>query len=165
MQNQTVLTKEVATELLCSPGLRMTNKERKQCNRARWTELNPKKFDALGIQHRLDYRLCQRNWNQLCKWLKRATVRRRDAQAKFQIVQRRQEKLGSKTGQPADADIQELLVLQQATAALNAKARVLDIFIEAVESEIDKRCRLWESVKTAGAPKFAKQLRRALEAD
>jgi hypothetical protein len=162
MQTQTVITKEVATELLCTPGLRMTNKERKQFHRARWTLLNPEKFDPLGIEHRLDYRLCQRNWKQLCKWLKRATTRRRDAQAKFQIIQRRQEKLGKKTGQPSDSDIQELLVLQQATAALNAKARILDIFIDAVESEIGKRRKLWESVKTAGAPAFARTLKKAL---
>jgi hypothetical protein len=162
MNTQIVLTKEVATELLCTPGLAMSNKERKKFQRARWTILNPEKFDSLGIEHRLEYRLCQKNWRQLCKWLRRAQGRRQDAQAKFQILQRRQKKLGEKVGPPSDSDIQEILLLQQAVAALNAKSTVLDIFTDAVETEIKRRQKLWESVKVAGAPEFAKQLKKAL---
>jgi hypothetical protein len=152
---------QVATELLCTQTA-MSNKERKSLSRARDLFVELEKFSPLGVQHRLDYRLQQRNWQQLCKWNKRATARRQDAQAKFQMVQKRQQKLGSKTGQPNDSDIRELLMLQQAVAVLDAKARVLDIFLEAVESEIARRQRLWESVKIAGAPEFAKQLKAAL---
>lgn len=153
---------QVATELLCRPGVRMTNKERKQLNRARWKELNPKKFDPLGIGHRLEYRLGQRSWQQLCKWQKRANARRKQVQCTYIILQRRQTKLGAKTGQPSDAEITELLALNQGLAALDAKARVLDTFLEGLEEEVLRRKKLWESVATAGAQQFAKQLRSAL---
>lgn len=153
--------REVATELLCTQTV-MTNPERKKLRRARDLFVEIPKFEHLGVQHRLDYRLQQRNWGQLCKWLRRATARRRDAQDKFHVICRRREKLGSKTGQPLDSEIQELLVLQQAVMALNTKAQVLDIFIEAVESEIQRRQKLWESVAKAGAPEFAKRLKKAL---
>ena len=153
--------REVATELLCTQTV-MTGKERRALSRARERVIEIPRFDHLGVEHRLDYRLQQRNWGQLCKWLKRAQARRNDAQCKFVIVQRRQEKLGKKTGQPSDSDIQELLKLQEVVAALNMKAKLLEIFIDAVESEIARRQKLWESVAKAGAPEFAKRLKEEL---
>jgi len=153
---------QVALELLCQPGLRITNKERKKLMQARYQCIEIPKFSHLGVEHRLDYRLQQRNWQQLCKWLRRATNRRKDTQAKFVIVERRQKKLGSKTGQPNDAEIRELLALQEVVAALNMKAKLLDIFIDAVESEIERRQKLWQSVAKAGAPEFAKKLEEIL---
>jgi hypothetical protein len=126
----------------------MTNKERKSLMRARWTETNPVKFARLGVAHRLEYRLGQKNWGQLCKWLRRVTERRKDLQAKFVIAGRRLEKLGAKTGPPNDKDIREMLLLQQVQAAANIRAKVLDTFLEAVEEEIERRKKAWAAVKT-----------------
>lgn len=162
MTNTTV-NRDVATELLCTPGIRMTNRERKNLKLARETDVTPKRFDALGIEHRLEYRLGQRNWGQLCKWHKRATARRKDIQAKVQTVVRRQAKLGAKTGPPADAEIQELLALNQLFAALNARGSVIETFLNGVEEEIALRQKLWESVAKAGAPEFAKLLKKSMQ--
>lgn len=152
------MNKQIATEILCKPGVRMTNKERKTLLRARDKDVTPAKFEALGMEHRLEYRLGQRNWGQLCRWHRRASARRKDTQAKFQILTRRQAKLGAKTGQPNDSEIGELLALQQGLHMLNGKAVVLDLFLGAVEDEIRRRQKLWQSVGKAGAPEFAAKL-------
>lgn len=162
--NQVISNKSVATELLCTPGLRMTNKERKALARQREKDVTPTRFDPLGVEHRLEYRLGQRGWKQLCRWLRRATARRKDAQAKFQMAERKVAKLGAKTGQPIDSDIELMLFLNRAKAQLNSKVALLDIFIDAVSDEIGRRQRLWESVARAGATQFARQLKRQLQA-
>lgn len=175
-QNQ--VTPEVATELLCR-SVPMSGKERRELFRARFKPLFVAdkdgketrllkdesirvKYLPLGVSHRLEYRLGQRSWQQLLKWRKRGLSRRGLANDRRSQLSKQRTKLGEKTGKPSDRDIQDILLLGQALAAIEAKIQVLDIFLDALGDEMLRRQKLWESVAKAGAVKFARELKKKI---
>lgn len=136
------MPKQVATEMLCNPKVRMTNRERKTYERARWTikrsTLEPKPHGVV-----IEARLKRTPLEKLVLWWGRALLRRKQLQKPFQKVM---EKLGNL---PEDDTILDKAakainqatraVLTRQKAALDLAAGRLDSFAEQCEAEIAAR--------------------------
>lgn len=152
---------QVATEMLCAPRARMTSRERKQCERAR-ERIFESTLSGQTPEARLAFRVSSRPIESLAKWIRRAARRRKDVQAKYGILCRRRDKLNAKTGEPAQAEILELLGIGRALAALEIRAKLLEMVLDAAQEEVKRRERLVESLRFA-APGFAAALEKKLE--
>jgi len=123
---------EVATELLCAPGARLTMRLRKNCHLARadgifCSTLEPKSF----AQNCAD-RCRKANASQLAKWAKRTFSSRVTIDRLLKKQAARLEILGGSS--PAAKRL-----LEQAIEMLNRKAVACDVFMAALKSEADSR--------------------------
>lgn len=86
------MPREVATEMLCSPKAKMTNRERKECRRARELRFESTRT-VKPITTKMAHRFSAASFAQLGRWNRRATKRRHDAQCLYQHLGRQIEKL------------------------------------------------------------------------
>lgn len=141
------IPRQVAVEMLCRPGVRMTNKERKLFRGALETHYASTRKPKTSRQAEvLAARLRLRPWATLCRWLKRCNTRRALVQEAFQIGTKRKAKLEAKTGKPNQSEVLEILQLDRAIAGLNLRAARLDAVWDGVTEEIARRQKGWAAV-------------------
>jgi hypothetical protein len=127
------MPREVATEMLCAPKARSTNRERKIWFAARathWEGTTEPKPLEVKVANRL--KCCK--WEQLTKWLKRTLERRRAVQGVFQQVKKAHAKL-----EVNEENKVALAIMERQLAGLDLQAVSLDAFRDALDSEIDRR--------------------------
>jgi hypothetical protein len=134
------MPKEVATEMLCRPGIRMTNRERKQYQRAR-QKVFTSTLEKISLADRIAIRLQSRPWEQLHRWLLRHQKRHDDVQTAFRKATVEAEKVAAT---PITEENKVLLaakrvVLQRILAGLNVRGSTHQLIIDALETEIDRR--------------------------
>lgn len=83
---------EVATEMLLAPKARMTNRERKECARAREIRYESARTRK-SVAGRLARTYTFSSFSQLNRWHTRAVNRGRDAQCQFQMLAKQLDKL------------------------------------------------------------------------
>ncbi len=135
------MPRQVALELLCrAPGVRVTNRERKTFMRA--LEIHHvstrKPRDERG-QEILANRCQTRSISHLIKRHRRCVARRALVQAAYVIAKRRVEKLEKREGKPVEKEILAILFLQRQIAALEVKAKEIEIAWDIVTAELDRR--------------------------
>jgi hypothetical protein len=124
------MPKEVATEMLCAPKARLTNRERKACMAARETRYTSTR-EPISKDAKVATKLKGATWLQLFIWNKRATNRRDALQRAYKLAQRTLEKPNLHPGTKI------LLERQSAVASLQAVA--LDAFRDLLEDEVKRR--------------------------
>lgn len=131
---------QVATEILCKPGARITNKERKTLMRARETRYESA-LPSRESRHAeiLSNRLKGRTWAQLIKWDKRCKNARALVQHAFVVTNRRIEKLGAKTDKPNQTEVLALLLMERQKAALELQSAKIELAWDCVTGEIKRR--------------------------
>ena len=86
------MPREVATEMLCAPKAKMTNRERKECQRARELRFESTR-EKKPVTTKMANRFFGASLAQLGKWNHRAVTRRHDVQCLYQHLGRQLEKL------------------------------------------------------------------------
>lgn len=147
------MPREVATELLCSPKVKSSNRERKVWNEARATMFASTRISS-PEQQKVATRLQSRSWQQLNTLLRRVTERRATTQRHFLFLKKQAEKLTEK-------DKPLLVLLERQMASLDLHAAGLDSLREAVDEEVERRALFCEHLRTL-SPSVAKKLRRSL---
>lgn len=138
-----VMPRQVAIELLCRPGVRMTNKERKTYVRAletHYTSTRPSRDDRRTDI--LAKRLRNRSWLHLIKRDKRCRNTRALMQQAYVVGKRQLEKLEKREGKPDQKEMLQILFLQRQIAALELKAAEIDLAWDCLTDEIDRRKKL-----------------------
>lgn len=139
------MPKEVAIELLCAPKARITNRERKMYQRARYTvyasTLQPKAPEEV-----LARRMKSSTWAQLANWHRRALGRRAELQHAYILAVRRRDKLQATEipdGPYADSDKArldfQLAILARTIAGIDLRASQLDTLRDVIEDEQRRR--------------------------
>ena len=150
------MPREVATEMLCAPLARTTNRERKTWKAARCTVIEST-LRPIPEEQKTSVWLQSRNWLQLHQQLSRCQVGRAQAQRHFSFLTRCMTKLDDKS---KDFPLREAILKRQ-MAVLDVHAAGLDALREAVENEIARRSEFCAKLH-ALAPSVAKKLRREL---
>ena len=138
---------EVALEMLCRPGVRMTNRERKSYWDARTTRYQST-LKAKPLDDVLAFRLHSVKMAQLNKWFTRCVNRRKQLQAAYNLAKRQEAKINAVARPEKFTEEQfellkqfKLAVVSRAIAAIDLKAAQLDAFFDAVETERNFRLR------------------------
>lgn len=134
------MPKEVATEMLCRPGIRMSNRERKQYQRARVT-VYKSTLEKFSLADRVAIRLKGCTWEQLNRWLLRHTTRERLVQQAYSKANEAAEKLAAETVTEENKVIlaAKRVVLQRIMAGLQMRGSTHQLIIDAIETEIERR--------------------------
>jgi hypothetical protein len=149
---------EVATELLCTPKARTTNRERKIWNAAR-TIVFESTLRPIPEEQKTSVWLQSRTWQQIHQSLSRTIQARVKAQIHFKFIVREIGKL-SMVPDAKDTPLRRA-ILERQQAALDIHAAGLDALREALENELTRRESFCASLKEM-APSIAKVLRRSL---
>lgn len=152
---------EVATQMLCAPLAKLSNRERKVFSAARAKQfcstLKPK-----PIEEKLNQKFQRATAQQLQKWLRRANNNRSEVQKAYIRANSEVELLKAKPVDPKSREqIQitgKLLFLERAIDALNLKAAQIDLFRDSLEDEIERRFEFIKGLVRAGVPSVAKKL-------
>ncbi len=118
------MPEQVATEMLCAPGIRQTNRERKVFFHARevnWVANIPKK----PLAAKMAARAAGATISQIGRWAIRADKKRRGLQRRYEAIQRVPE-----NNNP---------VILRLLAAMNLHAAALDAFRDALDDAIEER--------------------------
>jgi hypothetical protein len=129
---------EVATEMLCSPQARMTNRERKECLRARENHYQSTRV-AKPVHGKLENRFDYASFAQLNRWNRRATNRRRDAQCAYQMLARQLDKI-ARTDSPAPILQAAAGMAKRRQAELDIAVMHFELIIELTSAELKLRC-------------------------
>jgi hypothetical protein len=163
------MPKTVATEILCKPGAKLSNRDRKVLMRARETryEADIDIDQEQRVEHRLAFRMAQKPWATLCRFKKRCTTRRFLVQRMHATLSRRADELGQRTGPPSQSEAMTLLLIDKQLAELALRAARLDLVADAVDAEMRNRKASQASIKKLidslfGAPNFARRLKKLL---
>lgn len=131
------MPKEVATEMLCSPKARLTNRERKECMRARAAVYVPtdtkKPYDEKLLR-----KAKQSSWAQLIRIVVRCSLRRSMAQNRWLKLSNKLAKLETT---PLNKTVREAadFVIRRDMAALDVLVAQLEMKIDAAKKEVDYR--------------------------
>jgi hypothetical protein len=129
---------EVATEMLADPRARMTNRERKECMRARETRYQSTRT-AKPVAGKLENRFDSASFAQLSRWNRRAVNRRRDAQCAYQLLARQLDKV-ARTESPAEILKVAAAMAKRRQLELDLAVMHFDTIIELTGAEIKLRC-------------------------
>lgn len=134
---------QVATELLCRGGAMMANKDRKLYMRARETHYESSRQPKENRRQQiLANRLRSRPWSFLVSRNRRCINIRGEVQHAYIIGQRHLDKLKAKTGKPDPREVLAILMLERQMAALEVRAKELDMAWECLSDEIERRQKL-----------------------
>lgn len=141
---------QVATEMLCRGGAMMTNKDRKLYMRARENHYEstrqPKENRRQQI---LANRLRSRPWSFLVSRNRRCINIRGEVQHAYVVGNRHLAKLKEKTGKPDPREVMAILLLERQMAALEVKAKELDMAWECLTDEMERRQKNMKAVQLA----------------
>ena len=128
------MPKEVATEMLCAPKARTTNRERKIWQAARQNSYQSTRT-AIPPEEKVANKLKSYTWLQINKWLERTVEKRHNCQCRFNSLQKWVTKL--------EADPKKnqgmILLLTRQMSALDLHVVSLDAYRDALETEVDRR--------------------------
>lgn len=129
----------VATEMLCAPKARMTNRERKECARARELRYSatPARI-AKAVASKLEARFSHASLTQLGKWNRRARAQRQLAQEQYQVLAKQLDKLHRVEEQTPVLNYMGALAKKR-QAELDILADRLTLLAELTFAEIQKR--------------------------
>lgn len=143
---QDAMPYEIATSMLTKPGVKMSNRMRKNCMAARqlvYTSSKPfvrppgGKYEYHGahtvksLETKITERMTAAKWLQLHKWLRRTNALRMQVQAAY---------LKLIAAPPLEGDsLKKTTFYNRAKAALELRAAQLDVIIDAAMSEIENR--------------------------
>lgn len=127
----------VATEMLCRPSVRMTNRERKTYQDARAFHFVTTR-ERKPEEEKLAAKLKTASMNQIGKWLKRVISGRVQAQQAFVRIQKH-EQTAKEIAETEKIEYTLSPLIQRAMAALELKAAQFDIMREHLEAEISNR--------------------------
>lgn len=134
---------QVATEMLCRGGAMMANKDRKLYMRARENHYeSTRQPKGNRRQEILAKRLRQRPWTFLVSRNRRCINVRAEVQQAYVIGNRHLTKLKEKTGKPDPREVLAILMLERQLAALEVKAKELDMAWECITDEMERREKL-----------------------
>lgn len=143
------MPRQVAIELLCRPGVRMTMRERKtfmQALEAHHTSTRPARDDRRSDI--LAKRCRGRTWLHLIKRDRRCKDRRKLIQDAHVIATRQLAKLEKREGKPDQKEMLAILFLQRQVAALEVKAKEIELAWDVVTDEINRRKKLCSTANT-----------------
>ena len=130
----------VATEMLCRPGVRMTNTERKQFHDARALHFVSTRT-AKPEGEKLAAKLKTASMNQLGKWLKRVISGRQQAQVAFVRYQKHEQRR-KEDADRTNTEFKPNPLIEKLMAALDLKAAQFDIMREHLDAEVARRDQL-----------------------
>ena len=143
------IPRAVTLEMLCRPGVRMTNKERKlYIQSLEIHHVSTRRPRADRGQEILANRLKSRTWLHLLKRDKRCKAMRLLLQQAFVVANRRKEKIGSKTGKPNEQEVLMLLMLDKQLALLEVQAKRIEMAWDCVTEEIERRTKICNQKKS-----------------
>lgn len=153
------MPKEVATEMLCRPGVRLTNRERKMYQRARCT-VYKSTLEKFSLADRVAIRLQGVTWEQLNRWLLRHQAREKIVQTAYSKTQEAAEKLAAETVTEENKVIlaAKRVVLQRILAGLQMRGSTHQLIIDALETEIDRRQKFIEHLQAIKQKELADKI-------
>lgn len=141
------MPKEVATEMLCAPKARLTNRERKECCRARETRYESEQA-PLPAQVKLKRRFSFASFKQLRNWFLRSRKARVSLQRAFQSANLKLRQLQA-IANPNGAQQLSIQILQRSIRSLDEAAERFDLVVDLTEAELKRRgclLRVWPFV-------------------
>lgn len=134
------MPRQVALELLCRPGVRMTNRERKTFMQALEVHHTSTRPARDGRKSEIMRNGCRtRGLLFLLKREKRLTAMRALLQQAYVIGTRKLAKMEQREGKPDQKEMLAILFLQRQMAALEVRVKEIDIAWDVVTDEITRR--------------------------